>query len=114
MIGDDKFTACCPSHDDGSPSLTGKISGGKLLLKCWAGCATEDILSAMELDWESLFQGGSRRLRKPAVNRKRRAVVNLRRWRWAELRRLGDNLRLRDELARTVSEMVQAGQVSEE
>jgi 5S rRNA maturation endonuclease (ribonuclease M5) len=49
------WMACCPAHEDGKASL--HISRGKdhpLVLKCMAGCATEDILAAVGLTWETL------------------------------------------------------------
>ena len=40
-------TACCPAHDDRTPSL--KISDGDtaILLKCFAGCDTLDVIDAL-------------------------------------------------------------------
>ena len=42
-IGQDRWKACCPSHDDMSPSLAIKNDEGCLLLHCFAGCETEDV-----------------------------------------------------------------------
>lgn len=50
------FMACCPAHDDNSPSLSIKDAGdGKLLLNCLAGCYTEDILVALGIDWADIM-----------------------------------------------------------
>ncbi len=40
-------TARCPAHDDKNPSLSITDGGGKLLVKCHAGCSQEAV-------WESL------------------------------------------------------------
>jgi len=42
------YIAQCPAHDDRNPSLSVKEgSDGRLLLKCHAGCAFEDILKSV-------------------------------------------------------------------
>ena len=46
--GTGQWSAKCPSHDDGKPSLSiGVGDDGKVLLRCHAGCALEDVLAAM-------------------------------------------------------------------
>ena len=45
--GPDKYTARCPAHDDRHPSLAIVSKEGKVLLKCWAGCSSEDIIAAL-------------------------------------------------------------------
>jgi hypothetical protein len=52
------FVALCPAHRDHSPSLS-IASGreGRVLLKCLAGCDTEDVLAAVGLNWRDLFRG---------------------------------------------------------
>lgn len=50
------WQALCPVHDDKRPSL--KIDegdDGKILLKCWAGCKTEDVVTALGLTMSDLF-----------------------------------------------------------
>ena len=44
---DYKFLACCPAHDDKNPSLSVSDSGGKILLKCFAGCSQEQVIGAL-------------------------------------------------------------------
>jgi putative DNA primase/helicase len=47
----DGWIARCPSHDDHSPSLSIREgTGGRLLLKCHAGCSFDEIVSALGLD----------------------------------------------------------------
>jgi hypothetical protein len=50
------YIACCPAHDDRSPSLAvSEGLDGRILLHCRAGCATDDVLAACGLDWTDLF-----------------------------------------------------------
>ena len=51
-----KYIARCPAHDDRSPSLgvTGK-DDGRILLHCFAGCETEDVLSAVGLTFGDMY-----------------------------------------------------------
>jgi hypothetical protein len=52
----DGWSARCPSHEDGSPSLSvGVGEGGRVLLRCHAGCALEDIVAALGLELADLF-----------------------------------------------------------
>lgn len=54
--GNDSWMACCSAHDDRSPSLAIKDTGnGKLMLKCFAGCETIDILGAIGMDWDDVM-----------------------------------------------------------
>ncbi|WP_339465536.1 virulence-associated protein E [Pseudomonas capeferrum] len=57
-VGADKWKACCPAHDDKHPSLAiSETSEGVILLKCWAGCTTKEIVSAIGLELRDLFPG---------------------------------------------------------
>lgn len=52
----DAWQACCPAHDDRSPSLSIRLAeDGKLLLKCWSGCGAADIVAAIGLELTDLF-----------------------------------------------------------
>lgn len=54
--GKDKWMACCPAHDDGSPSLAIKENtDGSLLIYCFAGCHSDDITAAIGLKMSDLF-----------------------------------------------------------
>lgn len=50
-----EFMACCPAHDDQSPSLSVTEKDGAILLYCFAGCSTEDVVRAMGLTMRDLF-----------------------------------------------------------
>jgi hypothetical protein len=59
--GTDKWMACCPAHNDGQhaggQSLSVSIKNEKILLKCFAGCATPDIVKTLGLKMSDLFLG---------------------------------------------------------
>lgn len=60
--GPGKWKACCPAHDDKDPSLSIREAGdGKVLLHCWAGCDTADVLAAIGLTVRDLFPAGGER-----------------------------------------------------
>jgi putative DNA primase/helicase len=48
---------CCPAHDDRTPSLTvSQGEDGRVLVKCHAGCETEDVVTALGLTMTDLFE----------------------------------------------------------
>lgn len=50
------FTAKCPVHDDSRASLSvGEDADGKVLIKCFAGCSTEAVVTAIGLSMRDLF-----------------------------------------------------------
>lgn len=54
--GRESFKASCPCHNDKAPSLS--ISAGKrggVVLHCFAGCKTADIMSAAGLSWADIM-----------------------------------------------------------
>lgn len=54
--GPGRYLACCPAHDDKSPSLTVReLDDGRVLVHCFAGCSVEEILSAVGLTFSDLF-----------------------------------------------------------
>src|SRR5689334_10881525 len=47
-----EWVACCPAHDDKRPSMTVReTDDGRLLMHCFADCATADILAALGLQF---------------------------------------------------------------
>jgi hypothetical protein len=54
-LGRGEYAACCPAHEDKDPSLNLKQEGDRVLVKCQAGCATADIMSALGLGMTDLF-----------------------------------------------------------
>lgn len=53
--GQNKWVACCPAHEDRSPSLAIKESDGTILLHCFAGCSPEDVAGAVGVEMHELF-----------------------------------------------------------
>jgi hypothetical protein len=54
-----KAMCFCPAHDDrNNPSLSLKAENGKLLLHCFGGCRSEDILSKIGIEMKDLFVEG--------------------------------------------------------
>ena len=54
--GRGRWIARCPAHPDRRPSLSiATGSDGRTLLRCWAGCATGEILPPLGLSWRDLF-----------------------------------------------------------
>ncbi|OPY58709.1 MAG: hypothetical protein A4E55_00764 [Pelotomaculum sp. PtaU1.Bin035] len=52
----DGFIAQCPAHDDQRQSLSiNQTNDGKILMKCHAGCAIQDIVSSLGLKMKDLF-----------------------------------------------------------
>lgn len=69
--GSGRWKACCPAHKDTNPSLSiREAEDGKVLLHCWAGCSTRDILAAIGLELRDLFPGD-----KPARRGPSRAAI---------------------------------------
>ncbi len=54
-ISQDKYIAACPAHDDKSPSLAIRNDNGKILLHCFAGCSSSEIVSAIGMNLSDLF-----------------------------------------------------------
>jgi CHC2 zinc finger len=50
------WLACCPAHEDRSPSMTIKdVGDGRILIHCFAGCDTEAILGAVGMGWDDVL-----------------------------------------------------------
>lgn len=65
--GKDRWKACCPAHDDKSPSLSiTETSDGTVLLKCWVGCNASAIVQAIGLELRDLFPGEKHERRGPS------------------------------------------------
>lgn len=54
-LGRDRWKACCPAHDDRSPSLAIRDADGRLLVHCFAGCSTDAVLAAAGLTFADLW-----------------------------------------------------------
>jgi hypothetical protein len=45
----------CPAHDDRRASLTVRQGDRGVMVKCYAGCETEEVLAALRLSAADLF-----------------------------------------------------------
>ena len=50
-----KWMACCPAHNDKSPSLAVSEGDDRVLVHCFAGCDTTDVTAAIGLNVADLF-----------------------------------------------------------
>lgn len=51
-----RWTACCPAHNDKSPSLAIRLTDdGRILLHCFGGCSVHSIVTAVGMDLTDLF-----------------------------------------------------------
>lgn len=56
QTGPGRWMARCPGHEDRSPSLSVReLPDGRLLLHCFSGCPTSDVLAAVGLSITDLF-----------------------------------------------------------
>ena len=54
--GKGHWTACCPAHEDRSPSLAiTETDDGRILLKCFGGCSVQEIVGSIGMDISDLF-----------------------------------------------------------
>lgn len=116
-LSDDRYQACCPAHDDSSPSLTLRQSGDRVLVHCHAGCTFQEICDAVGLSPKEWFNDTEIPVeRKPArqirhVEREaylHRALVDRNR-----LNELRVDLRGRDMARIAITKAVQDGTISE-
>ena len=53
--GTGRWSARCPAHADSNPSLSICEAGAKILLRCFSGCETLQIVAALGLEMCDLF-----------------------------------------------------------
>ena len=82
-----KGMACCPAHDDRTPSLGVSLGRQAILFHCFAGCDQQSVLSALAregFEVPALFSGSTTAdLPEPTTTRKPSAAA-LRIWREAQ------------------------------
>jgi hypothetical protein len=50
------WVACCPAHEDKSPSLSVREGeDGRVLVHCFGGCSVDQIVGAVGMDMNDLF-----------------------------------------------------------
>ena len=50
-----KWMACCPAHEDKTPSLAISETDDRVLIHCFAGCETDDVIATIGLSLADLF-----------------------------------------------------------
>lgn len=56
QTGPGRWIARCPAHDDRAPSLSVReLDDGRVLLHCFAGCPTADVVAAVGLEFSNLY-----------------------------------------------------------
>lgn len=81
-----KGMACCPAHDDRTPSLGVTLGRKAILFHCFAGCDQQSVLAALAregIDAPALFAGGSEPAAPPASSVRRSSMAALKIWREA-------------------------------
>jgi hypothetical protein len=59
--GRDTWMASCPAHEDRNASLSVRhADDGKVLLHCFAGCSSHEVIGALGLKVSDLFPDGGR------------------------------------------------------
>jgi DNA primase len=54
--GNNQWMACCPAHQDKTPSLSITDKGdGRILINCYAGCGAEDVLDSIGMTFEDIM-----------------------------------------------------------
>jgi hypothetical protein len=54
--GRGRWTACCPHHQDKSPSLAIRlVEDGRILLHCFGGCSVDEVVGSMGMSINDLF-----------------------------------------------------------
>lgn len=71
--GDGRYVACCPAHNDKTPSMTiREMPDGRILFHCFSGCEPEAILDAIGLKFSDVMpecKGEFKRERSPYSSR---------------------------------------------
>ncbi len=72
QVGDGRWIARCPSHEDMRPSLAIRgLDDGRVLVHCYAGCPVRSVLDAVGLTFDALYPTKARRVDDPAKPQRR-------------------------------------------
>lgn len=65
------WTACCPAHNDKSPSLAVRqADDGRILLHCFGGCSAQQVVESVGLTMNDLFPPDEKRKDYPVEGKK--------------------------------------------
>ena len=57
--GKSGWMACCPNHEDNSPSLAITQRAGCILIHCFAGCCSKEVMHSIGLSMADLYRNRS-------------------------------------------------------
>ncbi len=77
QVGTNRWKAQCPAHRDRNPSLSIRQTEDRALVKCWAGCATSEIVAAIGLTLADLFDDQREGFKPPDPKAQRKARADL-------------------------------------
>jgi hypothetical protein len=55
QVKPDAWTACCPAHDDSSPSVAIADKGDRVLMHCYGGCTFDEIRAALGMQAHEFY-----------------------------------------------------------
>lgn len=71
QVKPDQWVACCPAHEDRSPSLAIRDAGDKILTRCYAGCTFDEIAASLGMQPREFFADSKEpQSRVPGVSRR--------------------------------------------
>jgi len=70
------WMACCPAHDDKTPSLSITERSDRILIYCHAGCEAEDVLIKAGLSWNDLYRNQLKAAYEQAAHRRIKVDVD--------------------------------------
>ncbi len=114
-VAEGRWRGKCPAHDGKSHNSLSvrSTSDGKTLLKCFAGCSTEEVLNAADLGWSDLFPPSSashpHRQIDPEIALRRKVEKVLLEWRGKASRIIGYSLWLRHRLIAKAEQLIDNG-----
>ena len=82
-----KGMACCPAHDDRTPSLGVTLGQKAILFHCFAGCDQQNVLAALAregFEAPALFSGSATTNEPESTSTRKPSAVALRIWRDAQ------------------------------
>lgn len=72
-----RYMACCPSHEDRSPSLQiTEQPNGRVLIHCFAGCGGADVMEAIGMSLKDLYPEGELDHHIPGFKRKTDSTID--------------------------------------
>ena len=55
QTGAGKWVACCPAHEDRSPSLSIRQADDRILIYCFAGCGADEVVGSVGMSLSDLM-----------------------------------------------------------